>query len=122
MRAAEFWPARGAMTGDEATNSEPQGDTAGAGSLVSRGSFMALGAAASFGLITVLARFSYFQHKGVQTLVAFGGAALTVIAMSQVDTLFEEPFVLEDGYESIPDRPGLGPVVDPSGLEVLRLE
>lgn len=42
----------------------------------------------------VLARFSYFEHKGVQTLVAFGGAALTVIAMSQVDTLFGAAIVL----------------------------
>ena len=43
-------------------------------------------------------------------------------AAAQVDTLFEEPFVLEDGHVSIPDRPGLGLVVDPSGLEALRLD
>lgn len=41
---------------------------------------------------------------------------------AQVESLFEEPFVVEDGHVSIPDRPGLGLVIDQSALESLRLE
>jgi MFS family permease len=52
-----------------------------------------LGIGGLFGTI-LLARFSYFERKGLQTLVAFGGAALTVIAMSQVDTLWMAAIVL----------------------------
>jgi len=47
------------MSGHDTTTPGPQGDTTGADRLVARGSFMALGAAASFGLITVFARLSY---------------------------------------------------------------
>ena len=39
-----------------------------------------------------------------------------------IDALFEEPFVLKDGHVGIPDRPGLGLVVDKSALDALRLE
>ena len=67
------------MSGQEATIFEPKGGTIEAAPLVVRGSFMALGAAASFGLITVLARLSY-DGGGTPAMVNLFRLSFAVLA------------------------------------------
>ncbi|MCH8063741.1 MAG: mandelate racemase/muconate lactonizing enzyme family protein [Chloroflexi bacterium] len=40
----------------------------------------------------------------------------------EVESLFQEPFVIERGYAAVPDRPGHGLVIDEAGLDRLRLQ
>ncbi len=67
------------MSGHEATTSDPAGDTTGAARRVALGSFMALGSAASFGLITVLARLSY-DGGGTPAMVNLFRLSFAVLA------------------------------------------
>lgn len=78
------------MSGHEATTSGPPGDTTGAARLVARGSFMALGAAASFGLITVLARLSY-DGGGTPAMVNLFRLSFAVLAAGALLVLLRIP-------------------------------
>ncbi len=40
----------------------------------------------------------------------------------EVEALFEEPLIPEDGHITLPERPGLGLEVNPKALERLKLE
>ena len=53
----------------------------------------ALGAGGVVGTM-LMARFSQYRHKGIQTLGAFAGAALSVIALSQVTNFYAAAIVL----------------------------
>ena len=81
------------MSGHVATTSGPQGDTTGADRLVARGSFMALGAAASFGLITVLARLSY-DGGGTPAMVNLFRLSFAVLAAGGLLAVMRIPLCL----------------------------
>ena len=53
--------------------------------------------------VTLLARFSQFKRKGVQSIVAFLGAAITIVILSQVTTLWLAMVVLvvQQGFTQV---------------------
>ena len=53
----------------------------------------ALGAGGVVGTI-IMARFSQFRHKGIQSLVSFAGAAISVIILSQVSAFWAAAAIL----------------------------